>query len=133
MKAEKLLDCKQYLLLSNQTKDQARITFERTTPTIKPGVETQFGQTNSTEVDISPNKKSIDAKDEKFMGEFYNNSRLHLISTMKSDFKKYVNQLRNENKEMVFPKRQTLMLQHWYLIVYNYMNWGGTSVLVRQS
>ena len=112
MKAEKLLDCKQYLLLSNQTKDQARITFERTTPTIKSAVETetQFGQTNSTEVEISPNKKSLDAKDEKFMGEFYNNSRLHLISTMKSDFKKYVNQLRNENKDMVFPKRQTLLL-----------------------
>ena len=32
-----------------------------------------------------------------FSGEFYNNSRLHHISTMGANFKEYVNQLRNEH------------------------------------
>merc|ERR1712051_836574 len=44
-----------------------------------------------------PQTKAKDAKDEKFLGEFYNNSRLHHISTMGASFKEYVNELRSKH------------------------------------
>lgn len=43
----------------------------------------------------------------RFLGEFYNNSRLHHISTMGANFKRYVNELR-EKSDGNFPKRSKL-------------------------
>ena len=77
LKVGKLLDFSNYLLYSNTNKSQPRINF----PTV--------GSPTS-----SKGQKALDAKDEKFLGEFYNNSRLHHISTMGAAFKEYVNELR---------------------------------------
>ena len=107
MKAEKLLDYKPYLLFTNQRKNQPQLDFEILTRS----EDVKSNRTNPSAIDTkksSPNKRTLDAKDEKFLGDFYNNSRLHLISSMKAYFKNYVAQLRNENKSMVFPERQKL-------------------------
>ena len=108
LKAEKLLDYKPYLLFTNQRKNQPQIDFEK----FPRSEDVKSGNTESPEIDIqkSPNKKTRDAKDENFLGEFYNNSRLHLISSMKAYFRNYVTKLRNENKSMVFPEREKLTL-----------------------
>ena len=95
------------MLFTNQTNNQPQLKFKKVllveeaenSKPILPVLDTK---------ELSPTKKTIDAKDENFLGDFYNNSRLHLISSMKSHFKNYVTQLRNSNKEMVFPKRQSL-------------------------
>ena len=52
---------------------------------------------NSEQQNEPPQTKAKDAKDEKFLGEFYNNSRLHHISTMGASFKEYVNELRSKH------------------------------------
>ena len=69
--AGKLLDYTNYLLFSNVSKTQPKLTFANT--------------------------KAKDAKDANFLGEFYSNSRLHHISTMGASFKDYVNQLRSKH------------------------------------
>jgi hypothetical protein len=46
--------------------------------------------------------------DDKFLGEFFHNSRLHHISTMGASFKSYVSQLRLQNAAKKFPARQKL-------------------------
>ena len=74
MEAGKLLDYTNYLLYTAKASDQ---------PVIK-----DFATTLT---------KAKDAKDEKFLGEFYNNSRLHHISTMGANFKEYVNELRGKH------------------------------------
>lgn len=40
-------------------------------------------------------RTNFDAKDEKFLNEFYGKSRLHLISTLATELKLYINNLRN--------------------------------------
>ena len=70
LKAGKLLDYTKYLLYSNVSSSQPKLNFQ---------------------------PRAKDAKDEKFLGEFYNNSRLHHISTMGANFKEYVNQLRTDH------------------------------------
>ena len=52
---------------------------------------------NSEQQNEPPQTKAKDSKDEKFLGEFYNNSRLHHISTMGASFKEYVNELRSKH------------------------------------
>jgi hypothetical protein len=71
LKAEKLLDFTQYLLYSNVNKSQPKLAFATST-------------------------KAKDAKDDNFLGDFYNNSRLHHISTIGANFKEYVNELRSK-------------------------------------
>ena len=107
VKAEKLLNYQPYLLFTKQRNDQPRIQFEKN-PSVQDNSDSKVEQSVKDEPRFSPNTRSIDAKDEKFLGEFYNNSRLHLISTMKSDFKSYVMQLRNKNTSMTFPHREVL-------------------------
>lgn len=46
--------------------------------------------------------------DQNFLGEFYNNSRLHHISTMGANFKTYVADLRTKNPDRKFPAREKL-------------------------
>ena len=107
IKAQKLLDFKPYLLITNQRTNQPPIEFKNVSK--EEYIENNIPHISEVDrIKPSPSKKTLDAKDEKFLGEFYNNSRLHLISFMKSHFKNYVTQLRNKNKEMIFPQRQNL-------------------------
>ncbi|XP_053379296.1 DNA repair protein REV1-like [Mercenaria mercenaria] len=54
---------------------------------------------------ISPGK-TADARDPKFLSEFYNNSRLHYLSTWKAEWKNYVNELQSKGDH--FPGREQL-------------------------
>ncbi|CAH1408060.1 unnamed protein product [Nezara viridula] len=76
IREKKILDYRDYLLYTNQSKTQ---------PSIK-------GLFSPQKVDSTKVAKT--ASDERFLSEFYNNSRLHHISTMGSIFKQYVNDLR---------------------------------------
>uniref|UniRef100_A0A1Y1LM52 DNA repair protein REV1 n=1 Tax=Photinus pyralis TaxID=7054 RepID=A0A1Y1LM52_PHOPY len=51
--------------------------------------------------------KTLTAADPGFLSEFYNNSRLHLISTLGAEYKQLVNQLR-EKSNGVYPGRERL-------------------------
>ena len=107
VKAERLLSYQPYLLFTNQQNDQPQIQFDKS-PSVQVNIDSKVEQSLTDAPGFSPNIRNIDAKDENFLGEFYNNSRLHLISTMKSDFKNYVMQLRSKNTSMAFPHRQIL-------------------------
>ena len=50
----------------------------------------------SAKPETSHNHHNVDAKDEKFLNEFYGKSRLHLISTLASDLKIYINNFNNQ-------------------------------------
>ena len=107
LKENRLLDYKPYLLITaNQRNNQPQLEFKKLS--VPEDAENDRSKAPALETVETSNKKTLDAKDEKFMGEFYNNSRLHLISSMKSHFKNYVTKLRNENKFMNFPERQKL-------------------------
>ena len=71
LKEGKLLDYRNYLLYSSQSKSQPKISFAA-----------------SKNQDLS--KSSLNANDANFLGEFYNNSRLHHISSMGANFKRQV-------------------------------------------
>ncbi|XP_014282897.1 DNA repair protein Rev1 [Halyomorpha halys] len=75
IKEKKILDYRDYLLYTNQSKSQ---------PSIKSLLSPQK----------EDSKIAKTASDERFLSEFYSNSRLHHISTMGSIFKQYVNELR---------------------------------------
>ena len=47
--------------------------------------------------------------DENFLAEFYNNSRLHHISTMGANFKSYVADLRNNDSAFKFAGQEKLL------------------------
>lgn len=70
--AGKLLDFRNFQLYTSASPSQPKLAFERPTSTTK------------------------DAKDEGFLGEFYNQSRLHHISTMAANMKDYVGDLVNQ-------------------------------------
>lgn len=76
IKEKKILDYRDYLLYTNQSKTQ---------PSIKSLLSPQK---------VDNTKLAKTASDERFLSEFYSNSRLHHISTMGSIFKQYVNELR---------------------------------------
>lgn len=68
-----------------------------------------------TEHDMGINTTKRDTKqlartavDSNFLTEFYNNSRLHLISTLGAKFKEYISELR-ENHDGTFPGRDELL------------------------
>ena len=64
-------------------------------------VPSEASNSNQKKIDFQKVKKplAMDAKNQEFLQEFYDNSRLHLISKMKADFKKYVFKLRQEKKK----------------------------------
>lgn len=62
-------------------------------------------ETNTEKRDIKPSARS--AVDSNFLTEFYNNSRLHHISTLGAKFKEYISELR-ENHDGKFPGRDEL-------------------------
>lgn len=63
---------------------------------------------NQTTTGESPTKgHSMSTANPKFLSEFYNNSRLHHISTMGAIFKQYVNEIKRKGSS--FPGRKRLM------------------------
>jgi DNA repair protein REV1 len=63
------------------------------------------GKLNKSVKVISPGK-TADARDPKFLNEFYSNSRLHYLSTWKAEWKNYVNELQVKGGN--FPGREQL-------------------------
>lgn len=62
--------------------------------------ETRCGVTSTSSHNYSPVKShSMSTANPGFLSEFYNNSRLHHISTMGAVFKQYVNELQNKNED----------------------------------
>ncbi|RZC35538.1 DNA repair protein REV1 [Asbolus verrucosus] len=80
----KLLDYRRYLLYTNQSTSQPKLDF----PVV--------------------NRTAKTASDPDFLGEFYNNSRLHLIATLGAEFKQLVAELR-DRPERHFPGREKLL------------------------
>ena len=99
--AGRLLDFRSFLLYGAITNSQPKISFDAGAS----GTAGTFGKHGT-----SPNKSAKDANDSAFLGEFYNNSRLHHISTMGANFKNYVAKLREEQgrEEASFPAREEL-------------------------
>ncbi len=100
LKAQKLLDFRNFLLYSSESKTQPKLKFQ------------SMGQNANkpeaaTSVSTSSAAPALDASDARFLGEFYSNSRLHHISTMGANFKKYVAELR-EKSDGFFPGRSSL-------------------------
>ena len=90
--AGKLLDFRNYLLYSALNTNQPKIDFGKA----RKSVDGSSGQ-------------ALDANSSNFLGEFYNNSRLHHISTLGADFKRYTSQLRDRHDaEVGFPAREDL-------------------------
>ena len=123
--AGRLLDFRSFLLYGAITNSQPKISFDSGTPFTAgtsstsgtsgtantAGTSGTSGGTSGTYETsaTSPNKSARDANDSAFLGEFYNNSRLHHISTMGANFKKYVAGLREERgEEASFPAREEL-------------------------
>lgn len=74
--------------------------------------KTALDETNipstSTNSDTQSRGVTKTASDPKFLQEFYNNSRLHLISTLGAEYKQLVNQMR-ENADGSFPGKEKLI------------------------
>lgn len=88
IEAGKVLDYKKYLLYTNQSKTQPKLNFASTSET--------------------KSKETLTAADPRFLGEFYSNSRLHLISTLGAELKQLVKEMR-EKKNWQFTGRQKLI------------------------
>lgn len=63
---------------------------------------------NFTSTSESKPKQTLTAADPRFLGEFYSNSRLHLISTLGAELKQLVRQMR-EKKNWQFTGKQKLI------------------------
>jgi DNA repair protein REV1 len=105
IKAGKRLDYADYLLYTNRSVRQQALEFKSkqldkdlTVPTANSNVHEKHSKNQYT---------ARTASDERFLSEFYNNSRLHLISTMGAMFKQYINELRS-NEKHEFPGRALL-------------------------
>ncbi|PSN51751.1 hypothetical protein C0J52_05266 [Blattella germanica] len=117
IKANQLLDYRQYLLYVTQPAlnfDKAKVLKEECHSnenilsmigqgTTKPNEEAN--ERNGGEICSRPITKT--AAESGFLSEFYNNSRLHHISTMGATFKQYVSELR-EASDGSFPSRTLL-------------------------
>ena len=105
--AGRLLDFRSFLLYGAITNSQPKISFDA-------GASGTAGTSGTSETSgkhgTSPIKSAKDANDSAFLGEFYNNSRLHHISTMGANFKNYVAKLREERgrDDASFPAREEL-------------------------
>ncbi|KAG8201801.1 hypothetical protein JTE90_027284 [Oedothorax gibbosus] len=81
---------------------------------VQPGTsttnESHQNKAGSLNTSISPSKSgtAMTAKHPDFLSEFYNNSRLHHISTAGQELKRYVQELAEKNKERNFPSREKL-------------------------
>ncbi|XP_046625022.1 DNA repair protein REV1 isoform X1 [Neodiprion virginianus] len=131
IKAGKLLNYQDYLLYSNHTKTQPKLAFAATSAKLAPELETdkdkailddnstkskevgpESSKPNTVSKQVSPTKeggsRSVNStKNPEFLSEFYNNSRLHHISTMGAVFKDYINELRDKSDKS-FPGLESL-------------------------
>ena len=132
IEAGRLLDFAPFLLYTNATNGQRKIQFQPvskneenlTLTEVKSlagqegreGEDLDAAEKNSLPiVNTSPNvacspSKAKDARDIRFLGEFYSNSRLHHISSMGARAKEYVTSLREAKagKKEKFPARKRL-------------------------
>uniref|UniRef100_T1HD53 DNA repair protein REV1 n=1 Tax=Rhodnius prolixus TaxID=13249 RepID=T1HD53_RHOPR len=92
IKAEKILNYTDYLLHSNQSTTQ---------PSLKNVIQT-YGNKNKKMASVK------DATHEHFLSEFYNNSRLHHISTMSTIFKDYINEIRVDKTHQLDGRNELL-------------------------
>ncbi|XP_072383055.1 DNA repair protein Rev1 [Diabrotica undecimpunctata] len=130
----KLLDYRRYLLYNNQSKSQPKIGFPviekmsasasiSENDSVNIESNTVFAETSSVVIQNStaqvkseklPLSNQINrfptktASDPNFLEEFYNNSRLHLISTLGAEFKHLVGQMR-ESSDGKFPGLEKLI------------------------
>jgi len=102
VKAGKMLDHKPYLLLSDLLPSTGKISFQAITKNNQ-----QPGPSSNEQNTISTNTSRKTAN-ENFLEEFYNNSRLHHISTQGATFKQYINELRLKNITE-FPGKENLI------------------------
>ncbi|KAJ8916576.1 hypothetical protein NQ315_000220 [Exocentrus adspersus] len=98
----KLLDYRRYLLYTNQSITQPKIGF----PVIEKAAPGESAPSASTANQRRGPTKT--AADPKFLEEFYNNSRLHLISTLGAEFKQLVGQMRDKSDGR-FPGKEKLL------------------------
>ncbi|KAK6753553.1 hypothetical protein RB195_012880 [Necator americanus] len=95
--AGKLLDVRDYLLLSGPTKGTLTSAFHK-----KPG-----NDETRTNLGMNKDQRLLDARDPNFLETYYARSRLHLISTLAQEMKDYVCALRAEDGHS-FPGRESL-------------------------
>ena len=88
LEAERLVDYKTFLLFSDKSKANKITRFTRRSEgnSVEESPNKEIEKPNSTLTSTSP-FKAKDAKDPKFLGEFFQNSRLHHISTMGANAK----------------------------------------------
>lgn len=94
--AGKLLDYKNYLLYTNESKTQPKLSTVIQNISL-PKIQTTVESSRSAKTAVDPS----------FLSEFYNNSRLHLIATLGATFKKKITDLR-EISDFKFPAREQL-------------------------
>ncbi|XP_066255696.1 DNA repair protein Rev1 [Euwallacea similis] len=91
----KLLDYRRYLLYTNQSRLQPALNFPiATNDKSFPKKQGSDDSSVDTKAELKVTKT---ASDPRFLEEFYNNSRLHLISTLGAEFKQLVSQLREKS------------------------------------
>ena len=112
LEAEKLVDYKSYLLFTNKSKANKITNFTSSTATStsrnESKVEVKDEKSPSKESIVSP-FKAKDAKDPKFLGEFFQNSRLHHISTMGANAKVVSNSYDYLLHDIFLPNNFTFM------------------------
>lgn len=107
MEEKRIVDYAPYLLVTKRNHLQPRITFQENPLTIAS--DNDSSTTAGPVVKEAPSKNQArTANDPNFLSEFYNNSRLHHISTLGATFKQYILNLR-ESHAGEFPDRQVLM------------------------
>lgn len=117
LEEKRIVDFAPYLLVTKRNRLQPRITFQENPSEIqkqKSHDSTASNVSNDIATTI-PEKKEAPSKnqartanDPNFLAEFYNNSRLHHISTLGATFKQHISDLR-EAHAGEFKDRQVLM------------------------
>ncbi|XP_043679975.1 DNA repair protein REV1 [Vespula pensylvanica] len=121
IKAGKVLNYENYLLLTNCIGSQPQLKFEicdkkhnvnndtkENADTIQSTVESAALNIATTSEDLNQHSNNslnpiktkgtlLSSKNTEFISEFYNNSRLHHIATMGATFKDYINELRDKS------------------------------------
>ena len=133
----KLLDCSKYLLYTKHTHSQPKLNFNIVDKPLdevinKSTVGSSVECNNGSNVATVHNKKTITAADPKFLSEFYNNSRLHLISTLGAEYKQMVNNWR-ENTPRNFPGRTKLLQKHPGYYAFLLMGWQESNFGLHQQ
>lgn len=110
-------DYRKYLLYSQSTKTQPQI-FSHLRKNVEKQSESSSNSNSPIMFPLDPQQKNC-TKNSEFLSEFYNNSRLHLISTMGTMFKDYINELRS-NSDKKFPGLENLLNRDTSLARFSY-------------